>query len=562
MDNITVKCKRCGAQFAIPASMAGQKVQCSCGESLQIPAAPAAAPPKPAKWYISVGGQSVGPHSLDDLRNRIRQGQLRPEDKVYGPGSDKWRPVRDVPELAQAPAAPPPPVPPPPAPAAAPPAAPPPAPPAPKPSAPIAAAPPPPAPKPPAPIVAAPPPPAPKPLAPVAAAPPPAVAPLRRTAAPAPPPLAYAPPAPTKAKKWVPAAIVVAVAAVAGVLVLTFGKSSSGPASAQPTEAPAPTGPAAVVRQWLDLFVKNPQDLSGADRQPLEQKLQSFCLEGRMDIYAEDVRAALQKAFRSRDAKSISVAEVPCELLRAADAETFCYHVPFGDEESSVTVRAAVPKQKDSPEWKEAEKTFKKTDFRKLRAFHVMARGKGVHERARVLAVEASDGLKIVALGRLAYVGAKAGMMQIQYVTGVRSQAVGETECMAKVGAAPITGLTLEGGKQWTDFGELMSLDCDLVPRSVLSQRVSAEPGGGSLLIRVATGRALSEATHRYGDPQLADQIDPSPSAYLKIVGQEPAGSEAGAKLDVNHYGNFALVSDPTTGEIVGFLFTPPQTEL
>jgi len=99
MANINVKCKSCGAEFSVPDSLAGEKATCKCGKPILIPRpgeAPASRtiPPvaklKADKWYVHEKGQSIGPLSFDDLKERMLHGQLKSDQKVYAACLKEW----------------------------------------------------------------------------------------------------------------------------------------------------------------------------------------------------------------------------------------------------------------------------------------------------------------------------------------------------------------------------------------------------------------------------------------------------------------------------------------
>ncbi len=65
------------------------------------------------EWYIAQGGQSVGPMTLEELRQGLASGRYTAETMVFRQGMDGWTPAGRVPELAGTgggPAVPPPPV--------------------------------------------------------------------------------------------------------------------------------------------------------------------------------------------------------------------------------------------------------------------------------------------------------------------------------------------------------------------------------------------------------------------------------------------------------------------
>jgi len=105
MSNITVKCGSCGAEFTVPASLAGERAVCKCGQHIQIPrpGQEAAAAPGPSlqqlqadKWYINQGGQTLGPLSFDDVKTRVLHGELKLDQTVYAACLGGWRQVSDV----------------------------------------------------------------------------------------------------------------------------------------------------------------------------------------------------------------------------------------------------------------------------------------------------------------------------------------------------------------------------------------------------------------------------------------------------------------------------------
>jgi len=531
MDKITVKCEACGEEYTLPAAMAGTQASCKCGRSIQVPAlegaepeaeapaeAAAEAPAKPtAKWYVSKGGQSKGPFCLADLQAQAVEGKLGPENMVYGPGSDQWRHVREVPELAPF-------------------------------AAPDGAA-------------AAPPPPSP-------AAPAAASETVRR---PAPRSLRAAQVAKAKAalhkKKSkagpkIAVGVVVLAALVVGAVMLSQrevpgpGPTSTNTSTGQPTGTQqTPNQPGAAVKAWLGLFVKKREDVAPDRWESVQQSIKPYCLGGRPDAYAADVRERLRTTWRARgDGEGIQIVETECDLVRAEKGDVFCYHVAPGEGEEPGPVRVS-PAQGEA---EESETTFPASAFRKLRCFEVRSGESMVHPSARVLAVDEGGKLKIVACGRLAHVGAKAGSMHVRYVTGRKAGSMQEMDSALRVGVEPMAGLVLQGGRDWQEYGELISADSRLVPKSVLERRLTFVSEDTGLVISLRTGKALSEATHVYGEPQITRDIV-LPSAYYKVV---HAGPDAGwgfrVELQANNYGNFALAVKPDTGEIVGFLFRQP----
>ena len=53
-------------------------------------------------WHCAIGGQKYGPINESELRQWIRQSRLGPRDLVWTESMDEWKPVADVPDLADA----------------------------------------------------------------------------------------------------------------------------------------------------------------------------------------------------------------------------------------------------------------------------------------------------------------------------------------------------------------------------------------------------------------------------------------------------------------------------
>ena len=72
-----------------------------------MPAPPPQAPPPPppqpvAQYYVEENGQPVGPLSLDQVRQRVLQGQLQPTTVVWKTGLAQWTAARSMEELTDA----------------------------------------------------------------------------------------------------------------------------------------------------------------------------------------------------------------------------------------------------------------------------------------------------------------------------------------------------------------------------------------------------------------------------------------------------------------------------
>lgn len=51
-------------------------------------------------WYYARQGAQVGPVSTEDLRAKIKQGEVVPSDLAWQEGMGSWKPVGEIPELA------------------------------------------------------------------------------------------------------------------------------------------------------------------------------------------------------------------------------------------------------------------------------------------------------------------------------------------------------------------------------------------------------------------------------------------------------------------------------
>jgi hypothetical protein len=95
----------------VPMSAARQKVSCAnCGQRLKVPDPPemrtmqaVLPPPKPAKgrkqWFYEEGGKQRGPVSWAELKRMAADGELSPEDRVWGEGMAAWKEARLIPNL-------------------------------------------------------------------------------------------------------------------------------------------------------------------------------------------------------------------------------------------------------------------------------------------------------------------------------------------------------------------------------------------------------------------------------------------------------------------------------
>jgi membrane protease subunit (stomatin/prohibitin family) len=64
--------------------------------------APAAGPPPlpQEQWYAGIGGKQVGPLTMEQLQNLIRQGQVNQDTLLWKQGLEGWKKARDIPEAS------------------------------------------------------------------------------------------------------------------------------------------------------------------------------------------------------------------------------------------------------------------------------------------------------------------------------------------------------------------------------------------------------------------------------------------------------------------------------
>jgi hypothetical protein len=56
--------------------------------------------PQLQSWYLARGGQQLGPYASNEILRLAETGQLRPDDLLWRPGLDGWKPVHTIPGFA------------------------------------------------------------------------------------------------------------------------------------------------------------------------------------------------------------------------------------------------------------------------------------------------------------------------------------------------------------------------------------------------------------------------------------------------------------------------------
>jgi len=343
-------------------------------------------------------------------------------------------------------------------------------------------------------------------------------------------------------KRFWPAALALAalVAAIYG-----GGRLQKKLSEEPPTPPPAPKGPQEVVAEWLGMFLRQERRMTRPEREALREKLKAFYPGGYLDLYSEDMRRSLQRAHDAAPAQELRVREVECAAKRAEDSEHFCYHLPFSGK--ATTVEAAVPSAASRVEYAPAEKTFSAPDFQRLRRFQVAA---GEAQTA-VLAVGEGAQLKIVAFGRAAQIGASASGRRVQYLVGYKSSSGRESETLVRVGTADAPGAK----ESWEAFGQLMSLDCALVPASVRQEKERLLQEDVQAEWALVFGRSrmpLDELERLYGPPHSREDIGlDDPRFYIDPNIEQPLYSV----MRVHYYGSFAVITETDSNTIVAFAY-------
>jgi len=441
------------------------------------------------------GSRERGPVTERLIAEMLTAGRLKPDDLLWGPGFERWRPVREVPQFARY-----------------------------LPAEALASA------------------------APADAEP----TDLATTEVEGQPDAVERTQADRRLKFALAAVAVVLLTLAAGLVLSRRGGAPEGrPGGARGRFEP-PTDPVRFVRKWLELF------LSGSDASPgaqppgarlREERLGLFYREGYMDACAGDIRAAL----RGVPVAELGVQEEQREVLRAEDGDGFCYCVPFAG--AALSVRRLVPGPAGPQELTGA---FRREEFERVRCFRITAPPGTAAPDATVLVatdVGAAGERRhwIVAFGRVGYVGAAAGRMRVRYVTGYKGKTTSEADCLLLLGVEEQPGL---GGTEWGRFGELMSVDASLVPAAVLKRRERlSSPPGKRLLVSIQGGVTRASLVQRYGPPQRTQTIELPAGEVLMVPAVPGTALPVYPRLEACCYGSFGVVFEPAGEEAVGYLF-------
>jgi hypothetical protein len=53
-------------------------------------------------WFLLIDGANDGPHSVEDIVRRIQNREVGPQTQAYGPGSESWLPLSEIPQFLRA----------------------------------------------------------------------------------------------------------------------------------------------------------------------------------------------------------------------------------------------------------------------------------------------------------------------------------------------------------------------------------------------------------------------------------------------------------------------------
>jgi hypothetical protein len=290
-----------------------------------------------------------------------------------------------------------------------------------------------------------------------------------------------------------------------------------------------------------------------------EKNLQKFYPDdqGRLDAYAEDVRATLQRLVESGGMENLKLQKIGKRIVRAGDRESFCYHFPF--QKDKVKVLKPVPGKDGSPV--RLQKVINGDKFRVTRIYRLFYEESVVHPSGYVLLTHVGDESdkpwRIVYMGRVAHIGAQWKGRRIKYITGYKASSMRESDSFLQVG----TEKRPEGvGDSYGAFGQVMSVDAHLVPPQVIQRRMTVVRRGLSKDYLVIMGspsvdQDLSEVVAKYGDPADVQNLSLSSSSVRSM--ESSGGKTMGLYRDLKlrRYGTFSLGTDPISSGIVAFVF-------
>lgn len=254
--------------------------------------------------------------------------------------------------------------------------------------------------------------------------------------------------------------------------------------------APKPHTDADTVADFLGGFLSESEARQKA-------ALEAHCPRDVLDTYSDDLVARARLLARTTRPQ---VAEAPCHIVRATLGDKFfCYTFRLRAGHLDVTV---------VDEWgDEKDIRFMVRDFEPVKCFAARWDGDGFLNELRVLTTGTGADLKVVAVGRAAYVGARTGKQRVETLAGLSLQ-MKETKANVRMRTAPVA----EGvSPEWPAYGLMISADPDLVPeRAKLAYaemlRTRRTFGTGWVLFNRGPKLSWPEIVKRYGEPERTER--------------------------------------------------------
>ena len=96
---IKFKCPECDNSFSVEKEMAGRAAKCPCGKDIVVPepySGEDESQPEETRWICVIRGEEYGPHTVEELREFVRNGRLTRDDTVWKEGTEDWLGASDI----------------------------------------------------------------------------------------------------------------------------------------------------------------------------------------------------------------------------------------------------------------------------------------------------------------------------------------------------------------------------------------------------------------------------------------------------------------------------------